>query len=59
MPPISVPPIAREQAAVDVAPEDVDAALAEMLESFEIAREDLDLLLARAEAHARARRNSA
>jgi hypothetical protein len=30
-----------------------------MFESFEIAREDLDLLLARAEAHARARRNSA
>jgi CBS domain-containing membrane protein len=35
---------------------DVDAALAEMHESFDIAREDLDALLARAEAHAMARR---
>jgi CBS domain-containing membrane protein len=59
VPPISVPAIAREQAAVGLAPEDVDAALADMHESFDIAREDLDLLLARAEAHARARRKSA
>lgn len=37
-------------------PEDVDAALADMHESFDIAREDLDALLAAAEAHALARR---
>lgn len=37
-------------------PEDVDAALADMHESFDIAREDLDALLAAAQAHARARR---
>jgi CBS domain-containing membrane protein len=35
---------------------DVDAALAEMHESFDIAPEDLDALLVRAEAHALARR---
>lgn len=34
---------------------DMDAALEEMHESFDIAREDLDALLARAEAHAQAR----
>ncbi|RDE06473.1 HPP family protein [Sphingomonas aracearum] len=34
------------------APSDIDAALAEMHESFDISREDLDALLARAEAHA-------
>lgn len=55
-PPVSAPAIAREQAAVGLASEDIDAALADMHESFDIAREDLDLLLARAEAHARARR---
>ena len=37
-------------------PQDVDAALADMHESFDIAREDLDALLAAAEAHAVARR---
>jgi CBS domain-containing membrane protein len=37
-------------------PADVDAALEEMHESFDIAREDLDALLARAERHAEARR---
>jgi len=36
--------------------EDVDAALADMHEGFDIAREDLAVLLARAEAHAVARR---
>lgn len=35
--------------------EDVDAALEDMHESFDIAREDLDMLLAHAERHARAR----
>ncbi|WP_328598833.1 HPP family protein [Sandarakinorhabdus oryzae] len=35
--------------------EDVDRALAEMHESFDVAPEDLDALLNRAEAHARAR----
>ncbi|WP_440978425.1 HPP family protein [Sphingomonas pseudosanguinis] len=38
-----------------IRPEDVDAALADMHESFDIAREDLDTLLAHAERHARAR----
>jgi CBS domain-containing membrane protein len=36
--------------------EDIDAALAEAQESFDISREDLEALLARAEAHAEARR---
>lgn len=36
---------------------DIDAALEEMHDSFDIAREDLDLLLSHAEAHALARRN--
>jgi CBS domain-containing membrane protein len=36
--------------------EDIDAALAEMHESFDISREDLDTLLSRAELHAAARR---
>ncbi|MEJ8631342.1 hypothetical protein P0F65_19065 [Sphingomonas sp. I4] len=35
--------------------EDVDAALEDMHDSFDIAREDLDTLLAHAERHARAR----
>ena len=35
--------------------EDIDAALEDMHESFDIAREDLDMLLAHAERHARAR----
>jgi CBS domain-containing membrane protein len=39
-------------------PEDVDAALDDMGESFDIAREDLDALLARAELHAEARRTA-
>jgi CBS domain-containing membrane protein len=34
---------------------DIDAALAEMHESFDISREDLDALLSRADQHARAR----
>jgi CBS domain-containing membrane protein len=38
------------------APEDIDAALAEMHETFDIAREDLDALLARAADHAAIRR---
>lgn len=36
-------------------PEDLDAALADLGESFDIAREDLELLLARVAAHARRR----
>ncbi|ODP37363.1 HPP family protein [Sphingomonas turrisvirgatae] len=35
--------------------EDIDAALADMADSFDISREDLDVLLSRAEAHAVAR----
>jgi hypothetical protein len=38
-----------------IQPEDVDAALEDMHESFDIAREDLDTLLAHAERHARAK----
>jgi CBS domain-containing membrane protein len=50
------PQVAREARAAGFEPEDIDAALAEMHEAFDIARADLDLLLARAEVHARARR---
>jgi CBS domain-containing membrane protein len=46
------------QAVAGIEDADVDAALAEMHESFDIAREDLDLLIAKAQAHARARRLS-
>jgi len=38
-----------------IQPADIDAALEDMHESFDIAREDLDTLLAHAERHARAR----
>ena len=38
--------------------EDIDRALAELPDDFDISREDLDLLLSRAELHARARRAS-
>lgn len=38
-----------------IGPEDVDAALADMHDSFDITREDLDTLLTHAERHARAR----
>ena len=55
--PAPAPQVAREQRAAGFEPEDVDAALADMHESFDIAREDLDLLLARAEVHARRRRS--
>ncbi|MEH3108407.1 MAG: HPP family protein [Sphingomonas fennica] len=55
-PPVPAPAIRAEQAAAGLMPEDVDAALAEMHEGFDIAREDLDLLLARAHAHALRRR---
>lgn len=47
--------IHREQHAAGFAPEDIDAALADMHETFDIAREDIDLLLSRAEIHARRR----
>ncbi|KQR80823.1 HPP family protein [Sphingomonas sp. Leaf343] len=43
-------------AAAGFRPEDIDAALADMHESFDISRDDLDALLARAELHAQARR---
>ncbi|MFB0875170.1 MULTISPECIES: HPP family protein [unclassified Sphingobium] len=50
------PPAARaEQAAAGLHTEDIDRALEDMHESFDIAREDLDLLLSRAELHAKAR----
>jgi CBS domain-containing membrane protein len=39
-------------------PDDIDKALADMSESFDIAREDLELLLSRAEHHAQMRRNT-
>lgn len=55
-PSAGTPAMAREQAAAGFTTADIDAALADMHESFDIAREDLDVLLARAEAHARARR---
>jgi CBS domain-containing membrane protein len=48
--------VARAPAPAGLARSDVDAALAEMHDSFDIARDDLDALLARAEAHAMARR---
>ncbi|WP_230635972.1 HPP family protein [Sphingomonas sp. Leaf4] len=41
---------------VTLDPADIDAALADMHESFDIAREDLDALLAHAERHAAGRR---
>lgn len=41
-----------------ILPGDIDAALAEMHESFDIAREDLDQLVTRAQAHARMRVSS-
>jgi CBS domain-containing membrane protein len=46
------------QTAAGIEPGDVDAALKDMHEDFDIAREDLDLLIASAQAHARARRLS-
>ncbi|MEK7342666.1 MAG: HPP family protein [Pseudomonadota bacterium] len=50
------PQVARaEQAAAGFHAEDIDRALEDMHESFDIAREDLDLLLSRAELHAKAR----
>jgi CBS domain-containing membrane protein len=44
------------QAAVGLLPQDLDAALADMHETFDIGREDLDALLVAAELHARRRR---
>jgi CBS domain-containing membrane protein len=46
----------REVAAAGFHSEDIDAALADMHESFDISREDLDALLAKAELHSMARR---
>ncbi|MEZ0495228.1 HPP family protein [Sphingomonas sp. IW22] len=53
-PPVVTPQI--EAAALEDA--DIDAALAEMHDSFDIARDDLDQLVARARLHARARVSS-
>lgn len=50
-------PVAVPVAAAGFLPEDIDAALADMHESFDIGREDLDALLAAAEGHALARRS--
>jgi CBS domain-containing membrane protein len=50
--------LAATRAAAGFHVEDIDAALADMHESFDIAREDLDLLLSRAELHASARQRS-
>lgn len=47
--------IAAERTAAGFHPDDIDAALADMHESFDISREDLEVLLSRAELHARAR----
>jgi CBS domain-containing membrane protein len=51
-PPASPAEIRASQAAAGLVPEDIDAALDEMHESFDISREDLDLLLSRAQLHA-------
>lgn len=51
--PLPVPP---EAAGLHL--EDIDNALAELPDSFDISREDLDVLLSRAEAHAIARRRA-
>ncbi|SFS05808.1 HPP family protein [Sphingomonas jatrophae] len=48
--------VAAAERAAGFAPEDLDLALADMHESFDIDRADLDLLLATAETHARRRR---
>lgn len=53
--PASPAQVQREQYAVGFASEDIDAALADMRETFDIGRDDLDLLLARVETHARQR----
>jgi CBS domain-containing membrane protein len=45
----------REQYAGSFAPEDIDAALADMHETFDIARQDIDQLLAQVQTHARQR----
>jgi CBS domain-containing membrane protein len=49
--------IAAERTAAGFHPEDIDAALDDMHESFDIIREDLDVLLSRAELYARKRHN--
>ncbi len=48
-------PVPAPKPASGIQPADIDAALAEMHESFDIAREDLDQLIARAQAHAASR----
>ncbi len=48
-------PVLAHKPASGILPTDIDAALEEMHESFDIAREDLDQLIARAQEHAAAR----
>lgn len=48
-------PVPAPKPASGILPVDIDAALEEMHESFDIARDDLDQLIARAQAHAAAR----
>jgi CBS domain-containing membrane protein len=50
----AAPPVAAAESGLHLA--DIDAAVADLHESFDIAREDLDALLTRAEVHAAARR---
>jgi CBS domain-containing membrane protein len=50
--------IAAQRAPAGFHPDDIDAALADMHESFDISREDLAVLLSRAELHAQNRHNS-
>jgi len=49
-------PMPMQPHAVGLHLEDIDRALADLPDSFDISREDLDILLSRAEAHALARR---
>ncbi|BBD97862.1 HPP family protein [Sphingobium amiense] len=54
-PALAVKAASAEQAAAGFHAQDIDRALEDMQESFDIAREDLDLLLSRAELHAKRR----
>jgi CBS domain-containing membrane protein len=53
------PAVRTAQPASGLTVEDIDAALAELHESFDISRDDLDLLLLTAEQHALSRRGAA
>jgi CBS domain-containing membrane protein len=56
----TLPPaaIAADRRAAGFHPDDIDAALEDMHESFDIARDDLHALLAKAELHAQRRQRS-